>query len=243
MTMLQRSVVMALVICSMTPSALLTRRIACYRHVCGMLLMTMSPPLCSGSWTMACSLSSISSLTPADQPCLLPILSISSLPLAMADRRALMFVPVCSSSPSLADLIRPFPLASTRHTRGCNSGDLSCSSIRAFSSALSSGLLPASSLASRPQGDWEWYSSLASLGGMLPPLPAGRAGSTGVASLALTARGCELPLCEPSAPGVVFRHPLLCGSSLSFLRKGLPESLRIQCRSLQSSYVEPTVPR
>ncbi len=79
-----------------------------------------------------------------------------------------MFVPVRSSSPSLADLIRPFPLASTRHTRGRNSGDLSCSSIRAFSSALSSGLLPASSLASRPQGDWEWYSSLASLGGTLP---------------------------------------------------------------------------
>ena len=106
-------------------------------------------------------------------------------------------VPVRSSLPSLADLIRPFPLASTRHTRGRNSGDLSCSSIRAFSSALSSGLLPASSLASRPQGDWEWHSSLASLGGTLPPLPAGCAGTTGVASLALTAHGCELPLCEP----------------------------------------------
>ncbi len=53
-----------------------------------------------------------------------------------------MFVPVRSSSPSLTDLIRPIPLASTRHTRGRNSGDLSCSSISAFSSALSSGLLP-----------------------------------------------------------------------------------------------------
>jgi hypothetical protein len=162
-----------------------------------MLLITRSPPLCSGSWTIACSLSSISSLTPADQPCLLPILSISSLPLAIADRRALIFVPVRSSSPSLVDLIRPLPLASTRHTRGRNSGDLSCSSIRAFSSALSSGLLPASSLASRPHGDWEWYNSLASLGGTLPPLPAGCAGTAGVASLALTARGYELPLCEP----------------------------------------------
>ncbi len=45
-----------------------------------------------------------------------------------------------------------------------------------------------------------------------------------------------------SAPGVVFRHFPLCGSSLPFLRKGLPESLRIRCCSLQSSYVEPTVP-
>jgi hypothetical protein len=182
---------------AMTPSALLTRRTAWFRHVYGMLLITRSPPLCSGSRTMACSLSSISSLTPADQPCLLPILSISSLPLAMADRRALIFVPVRSSLPSLADLIRPFPLASTRYTRGRNSGDLSCSSIRAFSSALRSGLLPASSLASRPHGDWEWYNSLASLGGTLPPLPIGRVGTTGAASLALTARGCELPLCGP----------------------------------------------
>jgi hypothetical protein len=93
-----------------------------------MLLMMISPPLCIGSRTMACSLSSISSLTPTDQPCFHPILSISSLPLAMADRRALMFVPVRSSSPSLADLIRPSPRASTRHTRGRNSDDLSCSS-------------------------------------------------------------------------------------------------------------------
>jgi hypothetical protein len=37
-------------------------------------------------------------------------------------------------------------------------------------------------------------------------------------------------------------HLGLFGSSLPFLRKGLPESLRIQCCSLQSSYVEPTVP-
>jgi hypothetical protein len=100
---------------------------------------------------MACSLSNISSLTPADQPCLLPSLLISALPLAMADRRALMFVPVRISSPSLADLIRPLPLASTRHTKGRNSGDLSCSSIRAFSSALSSGLFPACSLAPGPK--------------------------------------------------------------------------------------------
>ena len=38
------------------------------------------------------------------------------------------------------------------------------------------------------------------------------------------------------------RHLGLFGSSLPFLRKGLPESLRIQICSLQSSYVEPTVP-
>jgi hypothetical protein len=112
-------------------------------------------------------------------------------------------VPVRSSSPSLADLIRLLHLASTRHTRGRNSGNLSCSCIRAFSSALSSGLLPASSLASRPHDDWEWYNSLASLGGTLPLLPAGRAGATGVASPALTAHGCEHPLCEPR-PQVLF---------------------------------------
>ncbi len=35
-------------------------------------------PLCIGSRTMACSLSNISSLIPTDQPCFLPILSISS---------------------------------------------------------------------------------------------------------------------------------------------------------------------
>jgi hypothetical protein len=69
-----------------------------------------------------------------------------------------MFVPVRISSPSLADLIRPYPLASTRHTKGRNSGNLSCSSISALSSALNSGLLPPCSLASRPHGDWEWYS-------------------------------------------------------------------------------------
>jgi hypothetical protein len=182
-----------------------------------MLLITRSPPLCRGSWTIACSLSNISSLTPADQPCLLPSLSISSLPLTMADRRALIFVPVRISSPSLADLIRPLPLASTRHTKGRNSGDLLCSSIRAFSSALSSGLLPACSLTSRPYGDWKLYNSLSSLGGTLPPLPAGCAGTTGVASLALTARGCELPLCEPR-PQALFSailSPLgpLCRSS------------------------------
>jgi hypothetical protein len=37
-------------------------------------------------------------------------------------------------------------------------------------------------------------------------------------------------------------HLGLFGSSLPFLRKGLPESLRICCCSLQSSYLEPTVP-
>ncbi len=132
-----------------SPYRLLTPRVRDAAH------HEVPPPLCSGSWTIACSLSNISSLTPADQPCLLPSLSISSLPLAMADRRALIFVPVRISSPSLADLIRPLPLASTRHTRGRNSGDLSCSSIRAPSSALSSGLLPGCSLASRPHGDWE----------------------------------------------------------------------------------------
>jgi hypothetical protein len=37
-------------------------------------------------------------------------------------------------------------------------------------------------------------------------------------------------------------HLGLFGSFLPFLRKGLPESLGIHCCSLQSSYIEPTVP-
>ncbi len=119
-----------------------------------------------------------------------------TLPLATADRRALMFAPVRSSSPSLADLNRPSPRASTRLTRGRSSADFSSSSTSAFSSARSSGLLSASLLASKPQGDCEWYSSLASLRAALPSLPVDRTDPTGVASLAPAARGCEFPLLE-----------------------------------------------
>ena len=151
-----------------------------------------------------------------------------------------MFVPVRSSSPSMADLIRPSPRASTRHTRGRNSADLGCSSTSAFSSARSSGLLSASLLASMPQGDCEWYSSLASLGVALPPLPAGRVDSTGVASLVPTARGCELPLLEP-LPQALFSAIFFCGSLSVVLSKVSLNSSEFEC-SLLSSYVEPTVP-
>jgi hypothetical protein len=64
--------------------------------------------------------------------------------------------------------------------------------------------------------------------------------TTGMASPALTVRGCELPLCGLLPQ--VFRHPVSFGSFLPFLRKGLPESLGIRFCSLQSSYLEPTVP-
>jgi hypothetical protein len=47
---------------------------------------------------------------------------------------------------------------------------------------------------------------------------------------------------SPCRGFVSARHLGLFGSSLPFLRKGLPESLRIQICSLQSSYFEPTVP-
>ena len=152
-----------------------------------------------------------------------------------------MFVPVRSSSPSLADLIRPSPRASTRPTRGRNSDDFSCSSISAFSSALSSGLLPASLLASIPQGDCEWYRSLVSLGGTLHPLPAGRAGSTGVASLALTVRDCEFPLCEPLPQALFSAIFFSLGPYLSSSERVSLNSSEFEC-SLLSSYVEPTVP-
>ncbi len=87
--------------------------------------------------------------------------------------------------------------------------------------------------------------SLASLEVALPPLPVDCVDSTGVASLAPTARGCELPLLEFLSQALfsaIFSAiSALVGPPLSFLRKVSLNPSEFKC-SLLASYVEPTVP-
>ncbi|MFN9909632.1 MAG: hypothetical protein ACK56F_26530, partial [bacterium] len=79
----------------------------------------------------------------------------------------------------------------------------------------------------------------------LSSLPVDRAGSTGVASLAPAARGCEFPLLEflsqALLSAIFLPSRLRCGSFSGVPQEALPEFLGIRMIT-PFSYLEPTVP-